>query len=653
MASVVSADPPEPPKFVNCPDHYFHFSPCDSIYYQFEAINPNHPEKCNDDGDEHHGNHCSQIRYRLISGPGTINAKTGEWYWNPTIDDVTFNSYVVTVSASIGNSGIETDEDHYCRLIFFVRDHNPRIYVDDKGTLSVFNVSPGSSYEYELSTTDQDGCEIDSVLIDSVVPNIPGIFSIENQKLIVNIPDNEHILRYYLYLTTELYQDKLSSPFIFDPRENPAPMFVECPLSFETSACTYLRKHVTAVDPDNLPDYNGRLIQYEIVEGPGVMGRNQDWRYTPQEADFGQTFDVVIAASYGDIWSQDSCRFSFTVGESPLGIFMDNYECGDTLDVNFEDFVHISMTSVNAYCDYNQIAIVNVSEDVEGEMWISNDGVIQSYFYYEPAYNDGGKNIEVTFGAKDGRDSIFCSVVLKTAWNTQNAPYKVFIDTVKNAIQGEHVQVAVKIDSSAIGISGYDLLIGYDNAALSFQFADPGQFLIDCGWEYFTYRYGSNGDCTAGCPTGLIRITSIAETNNGPYHPSCYSPNSNPATLATIDFLIPSHNNEFECTHQPIKFYWMDCGDNSLADVNFDLLVSDGVYDYVDDNYENIADSLTGFPTFAGIQPECLISIVGKPTPIKFVDFYNGFVDIACPDTTEPKGDVNLNFVHCEIADLV
>ncbi len=70
------------------------------------------------------------------------------------------------------------------------------------------------------------------------------------------------------------------------------------------------------------------------------------------------------------------------------------------------------------------------------------------------------------------------------------------------------------------GIGGFNILIAYDNSALSLQqVVIEGSIYANCGWEYFTYRFGADGNCSGGCPSGLVRVVGIAETNNGANHP--------------------------------------------------------------------------------------------------------------------------------------
>jgi hypothetical protein len=205
-------------------------------------------------------------------------------------------------------------------------------------------------------------------------------------------------------------------------------------------------------------------------------------------------------------------------------------------------------------------------------------------------------------------------------------------------------------------IGGYDLLVQYDNSVLTFMGAAAGEFLTDCGWEYFTYRQGPFGNCGSGCPSGMLRLVAIAEINNGANHPLCFvNTGSISNQLAQLTFLVANDRN-LECLFVPIRFFWIDCGDNSLSNVKGDtLLISNHVFDWVGpgDVYTEITDLSAGFPTaFGAPSPECDV-YTAKGTPVRCAQFYNGGIDIICADSIDSRGDINLNGVSYEIADAV
>ncbi len=173
-------------------------------------------------------------------------------------------------------------------------------------------------------------------------------------------------------------------------------------------------------------------------------------------------------------------------------------------------------------------------------------------------------------------------------------------------------------------MGGFDFLIAYDASALTFMEATPGQLLEDCGWEYFTYRYGWHGNCEGPCPSGLLRIIAIADLNNGPNHPTCFKPPvTDPYELFNIKFYV-TNDRTFECMYVPIKFFWFDCGDNSISSVSGDTLWIDvKIYDYEgnliwdeDDDDEFPEDAR---PQGLGAPDVCLNPDPEKPSAIRCI----------------------------------
>jgi Secretion system C-terminal sorting domain len=225
--------------------------------------------------------------------------------------------------------------------------------------------------------------------------------------------------------------------------------------------------------------------------------------------------------------------------------------------------------------------------------------------------------------------------------------------------QGQQKTISIYLDSTIVPgnqMGGYDFLIQYDATALTFLSAAPGALLdaAHCRWEYFTYRVGPNGNCgNSGCPTGFVHLVAIAETNNGANHPLCYGGAAgDPGQLASLTFLV-SDNRTFECQYAPIRWVWYDCGDNAISSRTGDsLFISRHVYDY--DNPIPIEDPSVPFPSWFGANSTCDTALGdNKPDPIRLIDFQNGGFDIACAESIDARGDLNLNEVANEIADAV
>ncbi len=235
--------------------------------------------------------------------------------------------------------------------------------------------------------------------------------------------------------------------------------------------------------------------------------------------------------------------------------------------------------------------------------------------------------------------------------------FRVTIEKTHNTPFGQMEDVHIYLDNTTNpgnGMGGYDFLIEYDASALSLVSADPGQLITDCGWEYFTYRFGAAGNCGGNaCPTGKVRLVAIAETNNGANHPLCFG--ATPAAssdLAILHFMV-TNNLTFECMYVPIRFCWYDCGDNAISSRTGDtLFISRHVYDF--DNVTPIEDLDASFPTYFGANRSC-DTLIGdnKPDPLRCADFWNGGIDIVCVDSIDDRGDINLNGLSNEIADAV
>ncbi|MGD8922342.1 MAG: T9SS type A sorting domain-containing protein, partial [Candidatus Zixiibacteriota bacterium] len=224
------------------------------------------------------------------------------------------------------------------------------------------------------------------------------------------------------------------------------------------------------------------------------------------------------------------------------------------------------------------------------------------------------------------------------------------IEKVHNTLQGHIESVDINLNGSGKPLGGFEFLISYDASVLTALTASPGQLFESCGWEYFTYRYGVDGNCTGACPSGLIKIVGLAETNNGAYHPGCFF-DGMVGTLASMEFLV-SNNRNYECQFVPIEFFWDDCADNTFSSMAGDTMwISREVYGF---ELNNITDNSYGFPGKYGAPDLCLEGGgPGKPTPFRCVDFTNGGIDIICADSIDDRGDINLNGLAYEVADAV
>jgi hypothetical protein len=234
---------------------------------------------------------------------------------------------------------------------------------------------------------------------------------------------------------------------------------------------------------------------------------------------------------------------------------------------------------------------------------------------------------------------------------------RVFIPSL-TGISNQPIDITITHHDVPLWIGGADLLIGWDPLALTPLTITSGQFLDDCGWEYFTYRFGVAGNCEGGCPDGLLRIVTIADLDNGPtVHPSCFSaPTPDPQELARIRFQIsPDRNLIGQCV--PIRFYWADCGDNTVSNVTGNITYLDkAIYDaegnLIWDEEDDDLFPEDARPPGLGAPDECLEGAgPEKPPPERKICFQFGRVCIDEPP--DDRGDINLNGIANEVGDAV
>jgi hypothetical protein len=254
---------------------------------------------------------------------------------------------------------------------------------------------------------------------------------------------------------------------------------------------------------------------------------------------------------------------------------------------------------------------------------------------------------EVCVSVTDGFAVVSCCFTVEVL---AVEPYEVAIEKTHQTLQGHFVDVDITMNAGSETMGGFDFLIGYDASGLAFTEAALGDYFVGCGWEYFTYRYNWNGNCGNACPSGLVRVVGMAETNNGPNHPDfqCIKDGVG-QTLVTLTFFV-SNDRTLECMYLPIRFYWMDCGDNVISVMTGDTLALNRyIFDFEDNHIENYG---YGFPGYLGAPTvPCLDG--DKVKPVRFIDFINGGIDVVCADSIDARGDINVNGVKNEIADAV
>jgi len=204
------------------------------------------------------------------------------------------------------------------------------------------------------------------------------------------------------------------------------------------------------------------------------------------------------------------------------------------------------------------------------------------------------------------------------------------------------VTVCLRAVDGSLQWGGFDFLINYDVSMLSLVEAQPGAFLVDCEWEYFTYRI----EMGQGGGGGFVRLVGIADMNNSNVHPACLAPDAGDA-IACLTFRT-TNDWTLACLDAPIQFWWNDCGDNTISNPTGDtLFVASGAPGSVV-TYDGF--DLTGQAGVGGPPGQCPSD---KTEPLPCTQFCSGKVRIICPGEIDLRADINLNNLAYEISDAV
>ncbi len=445
---------------------------------------------------------------------------------------------------------------------------------------------------------------------------------------------------------------------------NLAPVISNCPVSPTGDHCDLMSIPLSATDLDDPPSYP---LSWYLDAGPGTIteggGDNTSatWSYTPTLLDVPTGAQVTLHVEDALGMASADCIFTPNFTNQPP-VF--DGGCGETaVKTGGADPATIQMSADPVDCDPVTFNIGSIMPTPDGTMSIdANTGLIT----FNHTVLDAGIVYSVMVNVTDGVDAQVdpCLVYFDITAGAAIAVAIEGCDPLNIAFQGQHHMVDVIMLGSKFDIGGFDFLIAYDASALSFQTAieGPDFYVPGCGWEYFTYRYGPDGNCGNACPSGMLRVVGIAETNNGDVHPTCGAPAGVLATppvastMFSLDFLV-SNDRTLECSFVPIRFFWMDCGDNSISSFDGNTLyiesrVFDASFPDIDISTNPPDVPYVAYPTYLGAQADCFVGDPEK-VPQRDIDFYNGGICIACADSIDARGDVNLNEIPYEIADAV
>ncbi len=416
---------------------------------------------------------------------------------------------------------------------------------------------------------------------------------------------------------------------------NLAPVITNCPGALPFDHCGIASYDFDATDAENDP------FTFSLDSGPGSIDAGTgEWTYALSLADVGG-FAITVTACDAFQCSND-CIVDVAVSNAAPTI-----TCPGITAVGKGNSTTVSVSGDAVDCDPITYSLGAISPTPVGTISIDPNTGDVTFDTDEADAGNAGQVFDIEVCVSDGDETACCTLQIDVLFTE---PFKVCIERTERTFQGGHESVAITKEAGSEALGGFDFLISYDASALSFVGAAEGSVYSDCGWEYFNYRYGPNGNCGGGCPSGLLRVIGIAETNNGAAHPSCFQMASGD-TFTTLDFLVSS-DGTLECQQVPIRFFWLDCGDNTLSSSTGDsLFISRNVTDH--EEIGDITNPASGYPTYTGAQDSDCFTGNENKVPVRFIDFCNGGISIACVDSIDARGDINLNEIANEISDAV
>jgi hypothetical protein len=210
-----------------------------------------------------------------------------------------------------------------------------------------------------------------------------------------------------------------------------------------------------------------------------------------------------------------------------------------------------------------------------------------------------------------------------------HAPFMLSIDYERDVTPGGEVALSVMLDSCPEAVCGFDLMIAYNADYLQMQSVLPGSSLFadGCGWEEF--RYGSQIDDqrVGEYPNGRIRLRARAESDSTDgRHPRCFRPDSLPAMLATLRFLV-TDSVDLSSRTIPVVFYWLSDRDNLLYDsASGQALSCQAVFDFSGELLEGDGS----YPSMAG--PATVEDTSShRVTARRRIECHNGGIGVAGP----------------------
>ncbi|MFQ5606450.1 MAG: hypothetical protein ACE5GA_00780 [Candidatus Zixiibacteriota bacterium] len=193
----------------------------------------------------------------------------------------------------------------------------------------------------------------------------------------------------------------------------------------------------------------------------------------------------------------------------------------------------------------------------------------------------------------------------------------------------------VTIDAGGTAISGFDFTFAYDISGFEIVDALPGSFLDSCNWEYFIVRRDPR--CDGPCPGGLVKVIALAEFQKRDRPGVCNAPSPG---ASLIKLVARSSGEASALPSASLRFFWVDCGDNTISSVSgHELFLGKSVIE--SDSVSLPLAAEKEFPSYRGPISDCLRKRTVNPPQSKII-FANALLHLeretAAPDSSKSPG---------------
>ena len=608
--------------------------------YQFTATDPDVP--------------CVPPVWSLVAPipTGAAITATGAFTYDPPTDPASLGPQVMNVRI--------TDEQGAtanCQFTVTVVNDTPVITNCPANS----NLDACGVYTLQFTATDPNIC-LPNTLVWSLVAPVPDGATITASGLLTFDP-----LPVPAALGPKVITVKVVDQFGASPANcvftitvvNDAPIFTNCPTAaIDLFGCTTATYEPIATDQNKCTALVFSLVA-PVPAGATIVPATGVVTYDPPDGQATGLVPVTVQVT-DEFGAFTQCHFNFNV-KADAPVFTVCPDPNADIPVMWGGTLHGFVTAVDP--DAGPVAIVYTLLSFNGPTFVGAFDLNHAtgVWSWPTQYGNNAYSGEfaVSIQAFDGCKADTCNFTVHVVGMLAT------IGKLHKVIQGHYAFDSVFVAADGNLLGGLDLLIGYDASALALSEVLPGTELAQ--WEYFTYRFGAQGNCNGSCPSGLVRIVAIADMNNGYNHPPTIAytiGDNNHGLVAILKFLVTDDRN-YECQFVPIGFFWLACTDNVLSSPNGQIAyLSHYVWWYTGDfpptdviRIDSVTDATVdaGYHGWGGIlgHPICDSLDGQKIMPLSAVDFYDGGIDITCADSIDARGDLNLNGIANEIADAV